>query len=234
MMSLRNLHVGYGPIEVLHGLSLEVPEGRITCLVGANGAGKSTTLNTISGLVRPRSGEIFFEGRRIDRLLPEQVVRLGVVQVPEGRRVFRNLTVYECLLMGGLPRRDRSGVAHDIEEIYGRFPLLKERSGQLAGTLSGGEQQMLAFGRALVARPKLLLLDEPSMGLAPTIVHSVAELIKTIRREGVTVLLVEQNAELALSLSDDGYVMETGQIVLSGPAVEIMADQRVRDSYLGV
>lgn len=234
MMSLQNLHVGYGPIEVLHGLSLEIAEGQITCLVGANGAGKSTTLNTISGLVRPRSGEIRFQGNRIDRMSPEQVVRLGVVQVPEGRRVFRNLTVYECLLMGGLCRRDRSGVARDIEQMFERFPRLRERSSQLAGTLSGGEQQMLAFGRALVARPKLLLLDEPSMGLAPTVVEGVAELITLIRSEGVTVLLVEQNAELALSLSDVGHVMETGQIVLSGPASEILADQRVRGAYLGV
>jgi branched-chain amino acid transport system ATP-binding protein len=234
MMSLIDLHAGYGPIEVLKGISIEVREGEITCLVGANGAGKSTTLNAISGLIKPRSGEIRFAGRRIDGLAPDKVVRLGVVQVPEGRRVFRNLTVHECLRMGGLCRSDKARVADDIELAYERFPRLRERSGQLAGTLSGGEQQMLAFGRALVARPKLLLLDEPSMGLAPTIVQSIAELIKAVRAEGVTVLLVEQNAELALGLSDVGYVLETGQITLSGQAGDLLSDARIRASYLGI
>jgi branched-chain amino acid transport system ATP-binding protein len=234
MMSLIDLHVGYGPIEVLKGVSVDIREGRITCLVGANGAGKSTTLNAISGLVRPRSGEIRYVGKDIAGLPPEQVIRLGVVQVPEGRRIFRNLTVHECLRMGGLCRRDKAGVAADIELMYERFPRLRERSGQLAGTLSGGEQQMLAFGRALVARPRLLLLDEPSMGLAPTIVQSVAELICTIRDQGVTVLLVEQNAELALGLADFGYVMETGQITLSGDATKLLGDPRVRETYLGI
>ena len=234
MMSLIDLHVGYGPINVLKGVSLDIPEGKITCLVGANGAGKSTTLNAISGLVKPRSGQIRFAGNDIAGTAPEKVIRLGIVQVPEGRRVFRNLTVYECLRMGGLCRRDKAGVAADIELMYERFPRLRERSRQLAGTLSGGEQQMLAFGRALVARPKLLLLDEPSMGLAPTIVQSVAELITTIRDQGVTVLLVEQNAELALGLADFGYVMETGQITLSGDARRLLDDPRVRETYLGI
>ncbi len=234
MMSLVDLRVGYGPIEVLKGVSLEIAEGRITCLIGANGAGKSTTLNAISGLVKPRAGEIRFAGRRIDGLPPERVIRLGVVQVPEGRRVFRNLTVSECLRMGGLCRSDKAGVAQDIELMYERFPRLRERSGQLAGTLSGGEQQMLAFGRALVARPKLLLLDEPSMGLAPTIVQSVVELVRGIRDQGVTVLLVEQNAELALGIADYGYVLETGEIALAGPARELLGDPRIRQSYLGL
>lgn len=234
MMSLAGLHVSYGPIEALRDLSLEIAEGRITCLVGANGAGKSTTLNAISGLVRPRAGEIRLEGRRIDGLPPERVVRLGVVQVPEGRRVFRNLTVSECLRMGGLCRSDRAGVARDIDRMYARFPRLKERAGQLAGTLSGGEQQMLAFGRALVAKPRLLLLDEPSMGLAPQIVADVARLIAEIRDDGVTVLLVEQNAELALGLADDAYLLETGRIVLAGPASELLADGRIREAYLGI
>jgi branched-chain amino acid transport system ATP-binding protein len=234
MMSLIDLHVGYGPIDVLKGVSLEIKAGKITCLIGANGAGKSTTLNAISGLVRPKAGQIQFSGTDIAGLPPEKVIRLGVVQVPEGRRVFRNLTVYECLRMGGLCRRDKAGVAADIALMYERFPRLAERSGQLAGTLSGGEQQMLAFGRALVARPKLLLLDEPSMGLAPTIVQSVAALITSIRDQGVTVLLVEQNAELALGLADFGYVMETGQITLSGDAKQLLGDPRVRETYLGI
>lgn len=234
MMSLVDLRVGYGPIDVLKRVSLDIAEGKITCLVGANGAGKSTTLNAISGLLKPKSGRILLSGTDIAGLPPERVVRLGVVQVPEGRRVFRNLTVYECLRMGGLCRRDTAAVAADIELMYERFPRLRERSGQLAGTLSGGEQQMLAFGRALVARPKLLLLDEPSMGLAPTIVQSVAELITAIRDQGVTVLLVEQNAELALRLADFGYVMETGEITLRGNARELLGDARIRKTYLGI
>jgi branched-chain amino acid transport system ATP-binding protein len=234
MLTIANLRVAYGPVEVIHGLSLEVPKGAIVCLIGANGAGKTTMLNTISGLVRPAAGEILFEGARLDGLPPEQVVRRGVVQVPEGRKVFRNLTVYECLLMGGLSRRDKLGVKRDIEEMYERFPRLRERHRQLAGTLSGGEQQMLAFGRALVARPKLLLLDEPSMGLAPQIVQSIAELVAEIRQRGVTILLVEQNAELALGIADYGYVLELGRIPLKGAANQLLANDEVRRSYLGI
>jgi branched-chain amino acid transport system ATP-binding protein len=234
MLALTDLRVAYGPVEVIKGISLEVPQGAIFCLIGANGAGKTTLLNTVSGLVRPRSGEIHFEGERIDALPPEQVVRRRIVQVPEGRKVFRNLTVYECLLMGGLSRPDKRGVQRDIEAMYERFPRLEERHRQLAGTLSGGEQQMLAFARALVARPKLLLLDEPSMGLAPTIVQQVADLVVEIRRQGVTVLLVEQNAELALGLADHGYVLETGRIALEGEAAALLQNDEVRRSYLGV
>jgi branched-chain amino acid transport system ATP-binding protein len=234
MMRLNDLQVAYGPITVIKGVTMRIERGSITCLIGANGAGKTTILNTISGLVAPLAGEIRFEETLIGGMPPEAIVRLGVVQVPEGRKVFRNLTVYECLLMGGLSRKDKTGVAEDIEEIYRRFPRLAERAKQLAGTLSGGEQQMLAFGRALVARPKLLLLDEPSMGLAPQIVQSVAELIVEIKDRGVTVLLVEQNAEMALRLADQAYVLETGRISLSGPARDLIANDDVRKAFLGV
>jgi branched-chain amino acid transport system ATP-binding protein len=234
MLKLTDLHVAYGPVEVIKGVTLDIEQGTITCLIGSNGAGKTTILNTISGVVHPVSGSIAYEGRDIAGLEPEQVVRLGLVQVPEGRKVFRNLSVYECLLMGGLSRRDKREVAQDIEAIYARFPRLKERAAQLAGTLSGGEQQMLAFGRALVARPKLLLLDEPSMGLAPQVVDDVAKLIAEIRAQGVTVLLVEQNAELALRISDRAYVLETGRIALSGPSATLLTNDDVRKAYLGV
>ena len=226
MLRIENLHVGYGPIEVLKGVSLEVPQGAIVALIGANGAGKTTTLNAICGLVLPTSGKITFDGEDTTGLPPHQVIRKGIVQVPEGRKVFRNLTVYECLLMGSLSRRDRAEVARDIERMYKIFPRLQERRAQLAGTLSGGEQQMLAFARALVARPKVLLLDEPSMGLAPRLVQDVVE--------GVTVLLVEQNAEMALAISDSGYVLETGRVVLSGSGKSLLVNDQVRDVYLGV
>jgi branched-chain amino acid transport system ATP-binding protein len=234
MLSVRDVHVSYGPIEVLKGVSLEVPEGSLVSLIGANGAGKTTMLNTISGLVSPSLGEITFLKRRIDGLRPEQVVRRGIVQVPEGRKVFRNLSVFECLLMGGLIRKSKKEVLGDIENVYEMFPVLGQRRKQLAGTLSGGEQQMLAFGRALVARPKLLLLDEPSMGLAPQLVEEVARFITDIRKQGVTLLLVEQNAELALSLSDHGYVLETGRIAFSDQACNLLANEQVKRSYLGI
>lgn len=234
MLSIRSLHVAYGPIEVLKGVSLDVPAGSIVSLIGANGAGKSTLLNTISGLLAPSAGEINFLNDPIARLRPDQVVRKGVVQVPEGRKVFKNLTVFECLLMGGLVRKDNKEVLADIQKIYEMFPVLGERRKQMAGTLSGGEQQMLAFGRALVAKPKLLLLDEPSMGLAPQIVEGVARFITQIRSHGVTVLLVEQNAELALSLSDHAYVLETGQIAFSGPAGSLRENDQVKKAYLGI
>lgn len=234
MLALQNLHVGYGAISVLRGVSFTVPEGAITALIGANGAGKSTTLNTVSGLLQPSQGEILLEGKRIDSLPPEQVVRLGVVQVPEGRKVFRNLTVHETLVMGGYIHADKTQVAKDIDRMYEAFPRLSERRRQLSGTLSGGEQQMLAFGRALVARPKVLLLDEPSMGLAPRIVAEMAGLIRNIRTQGVTVLIVEQNAALALAVADEGHVLETGTISLSAPAADLRANDRVREAYLGI
>ena len=234
MLRIENLHVGYGPIEVLKGVSLEVPQGAIVALIGANGAGKTTTLNAICGLVLPTSGKITFDGEDTTGLPPHQVIRKGIVQVPEGRKVFRNLTVYECLLMGSLSRRDRAEVARDIERMYKIFPRLQERRAQLAGTLSGGEQQMLAFARALVARPKVLLLDEPSMGLAPRLVQDVVDQILSVRDEGVTVLLVEQNAEMALAISDSGYVLETGRVVLSGSGKSLLVNDQVRDVYLGV
>ena len=234
MLRLENLHVGYGEISVLRGVSLTVPTGAITALIGANGAGKSTTLNTISGLLKPTQGEILLEGARIDGLPPEQVVRLGVVQVPEGRKVFRNLTVHETLIMGGYIHADKAAVAKDIDRMFEAFPRLAERRTQLSGTLSGGEQQMLAFARALVARPKLLLLDEPSMGLAPRIVAEMAGLIRSIRTEGMTVLIVEQNAALALGVADEGHVLESGTIALSSPAKDLLANDRVREAYLGL
>ena len=234
MLQLHDLHVGYGAISVLRGVSFTVSKGAITALIGANGAGKSTTLNTISGLLQPSRGEILLEGARIDHLPPEQVVRLGVVQVPEGRKVFRNLTVHETLVMGGYIHADKAAVAKDIDRMYEAFPRLAERRRHLSGTRSGGEQQMLAFGRALVARPKVLLLDEPSMGLAPQIVAEMGGLIRDIRAQGVTVLIVEQNAALALAVADEGHVLETGTIALSSPAAELRANDRVREAYLGI
>jgi branched-chain amino acid transport system ATP-binding protein len=234
MLRIEDLHVAYGPIEALRGISIEVAQGAIVALIGANGAGKTTTLNAICGLMLPTAGKITFDGENITGLPAHRVIRKGIVQVPEGRRVFRNLTVYECLLMGSLSRLDRAAAARDIERMYQLFPRLGERRGQLAGTLSGGEQQMLAFARALMAKPKLLLLDEPSMGLAPLVVQDVVSQILRVRDEGVTVLLVEQNAEMALAISDSGYVLETGRVALSGSAQSLLANDQVRDVYLGV
>ena len=234
MLRIEDLHVAYGPIEVLKGVSIEVAQGAIVALIGANGAGKTTTLNAICGLHAPTGGTITYEGENITGLPPHRVIRKGIVQVPEGRKVFRNLTVHECLLMGSLSRRDRAAAKRDIEQMYQLFPRLDERRGQLAGTLSGGEQQMLAFARALVAKPRLLLLDEPSMGLAPRLVQDVVDQILRVRNEGVTVLLVEQNAEMALAISDSGYVLETGRVALSGSGQSLLANDQVRNVYLGV
>jgi branched-chain amino acid transport system ATP-binding protein len=223
----------YGRIQALRGVSLEVPAGSVVALLGANGAGKTTTLRVISGLLRPTDGAVFFEGRRIDRLPPEVIVRLGVAHVPEGRQVFADLTVGENLILGAYARRDRRNVPADLERVFELFPVLRERRKQLAGTLSGGEQQMLAIGRALMARPRLLLLDEPSLGLAPMVAREIFRTVRRVNAEGTTVLLVEQDASRALQVAQTAYVLQTGQVVLWGPAAELRQNEAVRRSYLG-
>ncbi|MBX5465242.1 MAG: ABC transporter ATP-binding protein [Clostridia bacterium] len=232
-LELEDVHVSYGPIAALRGISLSVEEGEIVTLIGANGAGKSTTLNTVSGLLHPRSGRILFRGAEIQRLSPQEVVARGITQVPEGRRVFAEMSVEENLLLGAFQRRDGAGVQRDLAAVYERFPVLAERRRQAAGTLSGGEQQMLAIGRALMARPALLLMDEPSMGLSPILVQQVFEIIRQINAQGTTILLVEQNAHMALKVAHRGYVLETGRIALHGPAAELGASEQVRSAYLG-
>src|SRR5436189_1174034 len=233
MLRLEGLRAGYGPIEALRGLDLEVQQGELVCLLGANGAGKSSTLRAISGLVRPTAGRILFEDRAITGAEPAAVLAAGIAHCPEGRRVFPYLTVEENLAMGAYVRRDREGIAADVEHVCSHFPILAERRRQMAGTLSGGEQQMLAIARALMARPRLILFDEPSLGLAPTLVEATFEIIADIRRRGTTVLMVEQNAYLALRMADRGYVMETGRVVLGGPAAELLGNDLVRRAYLG-
>jgi branched-chain amino acid transport system ATP-binding protein len=233
LLRLDGLRAGYGPIEALRGLDLEVREGELVCLLGANGAGKSSTLRAISGLLRARSGRIVFDGREIQTLEPSEILRAGIAHCPEGRRVFPHLTVEENLAMGAYVRRDRAAIAEDLDRVYSHFPILAERLRQAAGTLSGGEQQMLAIGRALMARPRLILFDEPSLGLAPTVVETTFGIIANIRRAGTTVLMVEQNAYLALRMADRGYVMETGRIVLHGVAADLLHDDHVRAAYLG-
>ncbi|HUB47548.1 MAG TPA: ABC transporter ATP-binding protein [Acetobacteraceae bacterium] len=233
MLEIDDIHVFYDKIQALKGVSLEVHEGKIVTLVGGNGAGKSTTLKTVSGLLHPRHGEIRLSGERLNQQPAHRVAALGVVQVPEGRRVFGRLTVRENLEMGAFARRDRAGIAEDKERMAALFPRLKERWNQLAGTLSGGEQQMVATARALMARPRVLLMDEPSMGLAPMVVEQVFETITEINAQGVTILLVEQNALLALSIADNGYVLESGQIILSGKGADLLDDERVQRAYLG-
>ena len=233
MLVLDDVVAGYGEITALKGVSLEVRAGEIVAILGANGAGKSTTLRAISGLVRPRSGAISFEDRRIDRARPYEIARSGVVHCPEGRRLFANLTVLENLEMGAYNRPDKEGVAADMERVSALFPVLAERRRQTAGTLSGGEQQMLALARALMARPRLLLLDEPSLGLAPILIEQIFETIARIRREGVTILIVEQNAHVALTVADRGYVLETGRVTVAGPADELRSDPRIVEAYLG-
>jgi len=233
VLRLEGVRAAYGPVEALRGVDLEVRAGELVCLLGANGAGKSSTLRAISGLVRPTAGRILFEDQAITGAEPAAVLAAGVAHCPEGRRVFPYLTVQENLAMGAYVRRDREGIAQDLERVCAHFPILGERRRQAAGTLSGGEQQMLAIGRALMARPRLILFDEPSLGLAPTIVETTFAIIADIRRQGTTVLMVEQNAYLTLQMADRGYVMETGRIVLSGPARDLMADANVRRAYLG-
>lgn len=232
MLKITDLVVAYGGIHALRGVSLAVPQGEIITLVGANGAGKSTLLHAISGLLRPKSGEILFRDTRLNALPAHAIVARGLVQVPEGRHIFPNLTVQENLELGAYRRRD-AGVATSLAEVLARFPRLRERRRQPAGTLSGGEQQMLAIARALMSQPQLLLLDEPSMGLAPLLVREIFALIREINRTGTTILLVEQNAHMALSIAHYGYVLETGRIVLAGPAQELAANPQVQQAYLG-
>ena len=233
MLTIDNLNVFYGAIHALKGISLEVKEGEIVTLIGANGAGKSTTLRTISGLLKPKEGSIKFEGKDIGGMAAQNVVKLGISQVPEGLRIFANMTVMENLELGAFIRSDKAGIAQDLDMVFGRFPRLAERRSQLAGTLSGGEQQMLAMGRALLSRPRMMLLDEPSMGLAPLLIREIFNIIVDINSTGTTVLLVEQNANMALSIAHRAYVMETGRITLSGDAKELAASEDVRKAYLG-
>lgn len=234
MLSVENLHVSYGAIKAIHGVSLKVPQGSIVTLIGANGAGKSTTLRSLSGLVKPASGSILYNGQEISKLSPDKVVARGLCHVPEGRMVFANLTVHENLRMGAYLQHDRKWIAEQTDYVFGLFPRLKERENQSAGTLSGGEQQMLAIGRALLSKPKFLMLDEPSLGIAPLLVKTIFERIVEINREqGLTILLVEQNANLALDVSHYAYVLETGRILLEGPSSQLKNDPLVQASYLG-
>jgi branched-chain amino acid transport system ATP-binding protein len=233
MLEVDHIDTYYGNIRALEDVALSVDEGEIVTLIGANGAGKSTTLDTISGLLKPRKGGIYLEGEPIHELPPHEIVQKGISGAPEGRRIFGRLTVMENLEMGAFIRSDRAGIAHDLERVFGLFPRLKERVNQVGGTLSGGEQQMLAIGRALMARPRVLLLDEPSMGLAPLLVESIFETIRSINREGTTILLVEQNALMALSIAHRGYVLQAGRIVLHDTAEALEENEMVRKAYLG-
>lgn len=232
LLDVQDLHAGYGPIEVLKGISLQVREREIVAIIGANGAGKTSTLMCLSGINRIRSGAIRFRGQDIHGRLAHEIVRMGLCQVPEGRKIFPRLTVLENLQMGAFIRKD-DGIQADIERIYALFPILKERSSQLGGTLSGGEQQMLAIGRGLMSRPKMLMMDEPSLGIAPILVVKIFDAIRQLNREGMTILLVEQNARMALKLAHRGYVMETGRITMRDDASKLLDDPRVKDAYLG-
>jgi branched-chain amino acid transport system ATP-binding protein len=233
LLQIENLHVAYGAIHALQGISLHIAEGEIVTLIGANGAGKSTTLRTISGLLRPIGGDVRFKDRGITKVPAENIVRLGISQVPEGRRIFARLTVRENLEMGAFTRSDKREIAESMERVFASFPRLKERLNQFGGTLSGGEQQMLAMGRGLMTRPALLLLDEPSMGLAPILVEEIFNIIQRINAQGTSILLVEQNAAMALSIANRGYVLETGRIVLEGSAAELLENPQVQAAYLG-
>ena len=233
MLKIKDLHVSYGGIKALRGVDLEVPDGKIVTLIGANGAGKSTTLRTISGLVKAESGSITYDGKELLGLSINKILEQGIAQSPEGRRVFPNLTVLENLKIGAYLRKDRDGIEKDVRWIYELFPRLEERHWQPAGTLSGGEQQMLAVGRALMSRPRLLMMDEPSLGLAPLVVQGIFDIIRTINQQGVTVLLIEQNANMALKIADYAYVLETGCITKSGTGAELLADESIKEAYLG-
>lgn len=233
MLRIEDLRAGYGELEILHGIDLEVYEGEVVALIGANGAGKTTTLKAISGVVRASSGSITFDGQSIHNRQPRQIVSEGLIQVPEGRKLFPELSVRDNLFLGSY-RRGRSEANDTVDEVFELFPLLRERTDQTAGTLSGGEQQMLAIGRALMGKPRLLMLDEPSLGLAPMLVADIFEVVRDLRRRGLTVMLVEQNAVHALQLSDRGYVLENGNVVLEGTGEELLGDDRVRSAYLGL
>jgi branched-chain amino acid transport system ATP-binding protein len=232
LLKVEDIHVYYGNIHAIKGISFEVNEGEIVTLIGANGAGKSTTLNTVAGLLRPRSGSIAFEGKNLSGIPASKIVSLGMAMCPEGRRVFQQMSVKENLEMGGYTR-PAGEIEGALANVYGRFPRLKEREKQIAGTLSGGEQQMLAMGRALMSKPKLLMLDEPSMGLAPLLVEQIFDSVAELHAAGTTILLVEQNAQMALSIADRAYVLGTGQVTMSGNAADVLADDRVRAAYLG-
>ncbi len=235
LLSLRAISAAYGRIQALSHVSVDVPEGEIVALLGSNGAGKTTTLNCISNIVDCTEGEVRLAGERIDRLGSDALVKRGIVQVPEGRQVFRDMSVRENLDLGAYLRRDRAGIRNDLEAVYAMFPRLKERQGQMAATLSGGEQQMLAIGRAVMARPRVMLFDEPSMGLSPLLVEQMFEIIERLHREQkITILLVEQNVQLALAVSSHGYILENGEISLHGPAAQLANDEAVRRAYLGV
>ncbi len=232
LIDIKKLVVNYGGVAAIRGVSLEIQEGTIVTLIGANGAGKTTLLKTISGLIKPASGEIWHDGRRIDGLNPQEIVKRGIAHVPEGRGIFPYLKVVSNLLLGAYLRKDKKGIAEDLEDVYGHFPILRQRSGQEAGTLSGGEQQMLAIGRALMAKPRVLLMDEPSLGLAPLMVEEIAKIIQKINQDlAVSLMLVEQNAYMALSLAHMAYVMETGEVVLHGK--DLLNDEHVKEAYLG-
>jgi len=233
LLELDNVKTYYGNIRALKGISIQVAEGEIVCLIGGNGAGKSTTLMTISGVLTPVDGDVLYQGQSIVSVRPDNIVQMGICQVPEGRMIFPLLTVMENLDLGAYLRKDKNGIKEDFEKVFGLFPVLRERSNQAGGTLSGGEQQMLAIGRALMAQPRLLLLDEPSLGLAPILVDTIFEIIREINKQGTTILLVEQNAQLALQFSHRGYVIETGEIALADTSAELLNNDQVKKAYLG-
>lgn len=233
MLEVKDLNVYYGMIQALKGISFEVNEGEVIALIGANGAGKTTTLHTITGLHPAKSGSVIFDGKDLTKIAPHKIVSMGMAHVPEGRRVFAELSVYENLKMGAYTRTSKSEIEESLTNVYDRFPRLKERRNQMAGTLSGGEQQMLAMGRALMSKPKIILMDEPSMGLSPILVNEIFDIIRSVSKSGTTVLLVEQNAKKALSIADRAYVLETGRIVTEGKASELLEDDAIRKAYLG-